>query len=85
MIEALRLNAMIIDFFQFKALPRVTLKKGGFKRKAESQLPRQHKRPLLEQNVDVSSHGSLLGARRRSARLQGSVSYIVLLKKSVKF
>ena len=69
----LKNSSNLFILLQFKALPKVTLKKSGFKRKAESQHPRQNKRPLLEQNIDVSSHGSLKGIRRRSARLQGSV------------
>lgn len=65
--------AFIIISLQFKFFPKVTLKKTGLKRKAESQASRPNKRPLLEQNVDHSSHGSLIGTRRRSARLQGNV------------
>ncbi|XP_052816574.1 uncharacterized protein LOC128243088 [Mya arenaria] len=58
----------------FKNLPRVQLKKSGLKRKAQDEIPRRAKKPLLEENIDISS--PRMTTRRRSARIQGSPSVL---------
>lgn len=61
------------DILQFQNSPKLIIKKSGLKRKAVNELPRPKKRPLLEENVDHYNRGSVMGTRRRSARLQGNV------------
>ncbi|KAL5010691.1 hypothetical protein ScPMuIL_012996 [Solemya velum] len=53
----------------YKKFPKVHLKKGGLKRKAETQFTREPKRKVVE--VDIEGCGSLRGNRRRSARIIG--------------
>ena len=59
---------------QFRDNSKLKCKKTGVKR---SEPVRKPKRPLSELNVDTATHGSILGARRKSARLQGQVCIVV--------
>ncbi|KAL4233574.1 hypothetical protein ACF0H5_008255 [Mactra antiquata] len=55
----------------FKEEFKVTFKASQLKRKAEHQLYKPKKRAILEDCSNVN-RGSIMGARRRSARLQGN-------------